>query len=184
MNLQESSKVNWNQEVEDLGPRLFRYFGMRFSDQDSDDLTQETLIRLVRKVEEHKFDPLKGNLAMLAFGIAHFVALESQRFDILRTADALQDHWENQSNDPSQENLQDPFNLLEYLQSQAEIQQLRSAILKLAPIEQQVLSLMVDQELSLLEISVVLEIPEGTVKSHIHRCKAKLLRIFEQEASL
>lgn|GEM_PF-1341438 len=184
MTPQDSAQIDWNQVVDELGPRLFRYFVMRFSDQDSDDLTQETLIRLVRKVEEHKFDPLKGNLAMLAFGIAHFVALESQRFDILRTADSLEDHWESHSQDLIQDQLQDPFNLLDYLQSQAEIQQLRTSILKLAPIEQQVLSLMIDQELSLLEISAVLELPEGTVKSHIHRCKAKLLRIFEQEASL
>jgi DNA-directed RNA polymerase specialized sigma24 family protein len=38
-----------------------------------------------------------------------------------------------------------------------------------------------DDELSLPEISTILEIPVGTVKSHVHRAKALLLEILQSK---
>jgi DNA-directed RNA polymerase specialized sigma24 family protein len=55
-------KLNWNHIVDDIGPRLFRYFSFRCGDLAADDLTQETLLRLFRKVEESQFDPQRGGL--------------------------------------------------------------------------------------------------------------------------
>jgi DNA-directed RNA polymerase specialized sigma24 family protein len=70
---------NWESIIIELGPRLYRHFCVRFSDEQADDLTQESLIRLVQKVESGAFDSSKGNLRMYAFGIAHFIALESSK---------------------------------------------------------------------------------------------------------
>ena len=57
-----------------LGPRLFKYFFARFDAQTADDLVQEVLIRVVRKVRSGGVDPSRGNLTALTFGIAHNIA--------------------------------------------------------------------------------------------------------------
>jgi RNA polymerase sigma-70 factor (ECF subfamily) len=155
--------LEWNQIVDDLGPRLYRYFCARFSKEQSDDLTQETLIRLLRKVEEKKFDPARGNMAMFTFGIAHFVALETKIDRIHEPIESWQDQIVIETND-------------EILESDQKTD-LREAIRTLSNDEQSVLTLMMDQELKVCEISTLLSMPEGTIKSHVSRAKEKLKRI-------
>jgi len=72
--------MNWDNLVKNLGPRLYRYFAASFSDIIADDLTQETLLRIVRKHHEGKIDSSKGTIDMLSFGIAKNV-----KFEYLRT---------------------------------------------------------------------------------------------------
>ncbi len=161
--------MDWDSVVEDLGPRLYRYFCARFTHEQADDLTQETLIRLVRKVDTHAFDPSKGNLSMLGFGIAHFVALESKppppHEDI--------EDWHNLPQDDS--------DLVQSLIAREAAVQVRNHFQKLSPIEQQVLSLLIDKELGLGEVARIMGIPEGTVKSHSFRAKQKLILLTKKE---
>lgn len=161
--------LNWDKIVEDIGPSLYKYFCVRFNNEQADDLTQETLIRLVRKVEEGKFDPSKGTLKMLGFGIAHYVALEVNQ---LVRHDSIED-W--------QDSLDSEVNLEQITITKDAALKVRDKIKKLSNIEQQILSLFVDEELTLSEISLITQTPEGTIKSHIFRAKKKLIALIQKE---
>jgi DNA-directed RNA polymerase specialized sigma24 family protein len=56
--------MNWNSVVEKLGPGLLRYFMGSFPRHIADELVQETVIRLVRKVESDQFDPAQGKVSL------------------------------------------------------------------------------------------------------------------------
>lgn len=161
------NEVDWNQTVADLGPRLYRYFCVRFSDEQADDLTQETLIRLVRKVRSGAWRAEQGNLRMFAFGIAHYVALESLPTRILGSLDEV-----------GEDLASDSTNLEDWVISQDQARKVKEHMNSLSPVEQQVLALLVDEEMILAEIAVILGCPEGTVKSHVHRAKKKLMEKF------
>lgn len=162
-------RLDWDGIVEDLGPRLFRYFCVRFSSEQADDLTQETLIRLVRKVDEGKFDPHKGTLRMLGFGIAHYVALESRQ---LCSHDPIED-W--------QDTLWSEVDLENVTITKDSAHRVRQYIKNLSAVEQQILSLLIDEDLTSNEISKILQMPDGTVKSHIFRAKKKLVHLIHTE---
>lgn len=162
--------LDWDEVVEDLGPRLFRYFCVRFSNEQSDDLTQETLIRLVRKVEDGKFDPDKGTLKMLAFGIAHYVAMESRQLDRHEPIE----NWHD--------SLEADGDLEQMTITKDAAMKVRGQMRNLSSVEQQILSLFVDENLTLDKIAMVLQMPEGTVKSHIFRAKKKLVTLIHRES--
>ncbi len=166
--------VNWDKVVEDIGPRLFRYFCVRFSKEQSDDLTQETLIRLVRKVENKQFNPDKGTLKMLSFGIAHYVALEAKQLEAkqLEANDSIDDWADSLVSDVDLEQL---------VISQEMVHRVRQHIKNISDIEQQVLSLFIEDELTIVEIGKILKVPEGTIKSHIFRAKQKLVNLIQKE---
>lgn len=162
---------DWDTVVEDLGPRLYRYFTVRFSDERADDLTQETLIRLVRKTREGKFDPTRGSLKMLGFGIAHYVALEAKH-DFRE--ENLDDHADDLVGDAGLE---------ERTLTKQKAARVREKIRFLSAIEQQVFSLAIDEELALADIGRLLQLPEGTVKSHLFRSKNKLFKMITEEGA-
>lgn len=62
-----------------------------------------------------------------------------------------------------------------------EIATMRCQLARLPPIEREVLSLFYLQELSLNEVSQVLEVPMGTVKSRLFRARQLLRRELESE---
>jgi RNA polymerase sigma factor (sigma-70 family) len=165
-------EVNWDDLVEDLGPRLYRYFCVRFSREQADDLTQETLIRLVRKVEEGKYDPERGNLSMLGFGIGHFVALEAKQH---HTHEPIEDY---ESVLVANEDIEYQFITKDLALK------VKEKIQGLSNIEQQIFSLLVDEELKLADIALIVGMPEGTVKSHVFRAKQKLLKMIQEESFL
>ena len=156
--------MNWNEVVRTVGPKLHRFFRLRFAAADAADLVQETLIRLVRKVESGAYDPRQGSFAAYAFGIAYYVqkeALKARRGDNA-DVEALADAADSA---PSPE---------EYAAASAETARLRQATLALSEIERAVVGLLLDRDLSLGEIAAILDLPCGTVKSHVHRAKDKL----------
>lgn len=163
--------LDWDAVVEDLGPRLYRYFNVRFSPELADDLTQETLIRLVRKTQEGKFDPTLGTLKMLGFGIAHYVALEARR-DFLE--ESLDEHADSLVGDTTLE---------ERTLTKGQAARVRDKIKFLSAIEQQVFALAVDEEFQLADIARLLQLPEGTVKSHLFRSKNKLFKLLTEEGA-
>jgi len=156
--------MDWNQVVSDLGPRLYRYFLVSFSRQQASDLTQETLIRLVKKVEAGHLDSAKGSLTQYAYGIARLVRLEAWKGEPLeQLADDPRDFDRQASrlvSDPASEDHRG--------------EQLREAIHSLAEPQKQILLLLIDCELSLAEIAELLALPLNTIKSHIHRAKENL----------
>jgi hypothetical protein len=71
--------IDWDEFVATESPRLYRYFLARFAHPVACDLVQETLLRLVSKVDDGTFDPTRGSLIGYAFGLAHFVAREGRQ---------------------------------------------------------------------------------------------------------
>jgi len=156
--------MNWDSLVKNLGPRLYRYFAASFSDIVADDLTQETLLRIVRKYHDGQFDSSKGTLDMLSFGIAKNVKLEY--FRTLKNTDSIHDMEESLE---SQEDCS-----FEALNQHQQVHRLRHAISKLGEPQKEILLLTIDQELTSADIAKILDMPEGTIKSHIHRAKEQL----------
>ena len=161
--------VDWEILIADLGPRLFRYFRATCSSEEASDLTQECLLRLVRKHQSGQFDPRRGNLAMYAFGIAHFVRLEARK---LKVAHEIREEATTHS---------DPGNHPDTLEQKQRHAKLRAALVQLPDIQCEILSLMIDEELTLVEIGKLLQLASGTVKSHVHRAKENLRQILTQE---
>ncbi|MGE3975452.1 MAG: RNA polymerase sigma factor [Bdellovibrionales bacterium] len=148
--------VNWDQIADTLGERLYQYFGRRGFQALASDLTQETLIRLYEKVESGQFDTKLGNFNQYAFGIARYVVFE-HLFE-------LQPH-----EDIENHTLVDSQQLSENLEQEQKSKHVRRAMASLSVAQQEVLSLVLDEELRLEEISELLNMPVGTVKSHVSR---------------
>jgi RNA polymerase sigma-70 factor, ECF subfamily len=160
--------VNWTVTVNELGPRLYRYFLGSFAPDVAEELVQEVLVRVVRGWQAGSFDASKGTLAMWAFGMAHNVRLETLRilkkeagFIKLRDEDSI-------------EKIEAPAFIGE---SPYDLKVLRKAISQLPEAERQIVLLHIDDHLSLSEISSLLDMPVGTVKSHVHRAKENLKEI-------
>lgn len=163
-------EIDWNKEVELIGPKLFRFFTVFFSSEESADLVQETLIRLVRKYKNKKIDFEKGNLKNYSFGIARFVRLENiKRY--AKNKETNLDEMDERSIEIESDDIENKITLKE------EIKTLKKAINTLKEEQKQILSLLLDKDLTLLEISEIIEMPIGTVKSHIHRAKSELKKI-------
>lgn len=149
-----TESINWPKVADEIGPKLLRYFGASFPMALAEDLVQETLLRLFKGVSQGKFDPLRGNLRMWAYGIAHNVRYEARRIipfePFADTHSPIQD-------------AEQPMKLA-----------LRQAIEKLAEPQKGIILLLLDQDLTLNEISLILEIPLNTIKSHVHRAKENL----------
>ena len=157
-------QLDWSSIVEDIGPKLFRYFSAYVSDEQSSDLVQETLIRLVRKVGDGGFDANKGTLRMFAFGIAYYVRLEARQMRKYACLDEVEN-----------DKLLEPVSDIEEISIFKEtFWQLQVAMKLLSETQQQILALLLDEEMTLQEISILLNLPLGTVKSHLFRSKQKL----------
>lgn len=148
-------KFDWDEVVESLGPKLYRYFCSTFSESVADDLTQETFLRLVRKVESGDFDPNRGSLDKFAFGMAYFIRLESIK-------KSYRDSYEQFDEEVAvDEKLLEDI-VLEKLTSQ----ELKNGIGKLPLDQQNIITLLIERDLTLHDISLILNLPLGTIKSY------------------
>jgi RNA polymerase sigma-70 factor (ECF subfamily) len=154
---------NWQDAVNELAPSLYRYFLGSFAAAQASDLVQETLIRLVQKHRSGEFRSEQGSLKSYAFGIARFVRLEGLK------------------DDPGFDLVEDESSLdikgAEAPDHNDQVAHLRWAIRQLKPSEQEIILFMIDGELQIAEISQLIDMPIGTVKSHIHRAKENLREI-------
>ncbi|PWU18200.1 MAG: hypothetical protein C5B49_07560 [Bdellovibrio sp.] len=157
------SEPDWHQIVNDIGPCLYRYFCGTFPPSQASDLVQESLIRLVQKHRLGEFSPDRGTLKSYAYGIARYVRLEACKagppFDLV-------------DDERSLDVPEDPRDTSDSVH-------LRWAIQQLKPIEQEIILQMIDAEFSLDQIAAGLNMPVGTVKSHVHRAKENLRQIME-----
>lgn len=149
--------MNWREEINVLGPRLLRYFAASFNRETAADLTQETLVRLVRKHQSGAFDPRAGSLAMYAYGIARMVRLEA---------------WKESSRFGLEVPLDDEKQPIIGETSSTAL--LRNSIAELGDPQREILLLYIDEELTFAEIATLLDIPLNTVKSHVLRAKLLL----------
>lgn len=161
---QNFKNIDWDLAVEQIGPQLYRYFCAQFSKATAADLVQDTLIRLVQKCQSEQFQLDKGSLVSYAFGIAKYVRLEAKKNE--RKYEVVQNIDFKAVADDKQ-----------YISD--EVSHLRWAISQLKTDEQEIILLMIDNDLTMLEISNLLNIPINTIKSHIHRAKSNLRQIME-----
>ena len=150
--------------IENLGPRLYRYFSTTFEEHKASDLTQETLMRLCQKINEGSIHQAKGGTVMFAYGIAKNVKKEA----IKKTKAMSMIERKEAENIPYYDDT------LDRIHDNIRLKQLRRAMAKLKDNEKEVLSLIVDDQLKLEEIAKLLKMPLGTVKSHAHRAKENL----------
>lgn len=153
---------DWRRVVGELGPPLYRYFSGSFAAAQASDLVQDTLIRLVQKCRDGHWSESRGTMQSYAFGIARLVRLEALK---KKPRDSAIDE-----NEPSAETRADASDRVAHL---------RWAIRQLGPIEQEILLRLIDEECGLEQIAFDLDIPLGTVKSHVHRAKEKLRTLME-----
>lgn len=159
------NSLDWNEIAESLGIRLFAYFKRRGAREQATDLTQEVLVRLFDKACAQAYQAEKGSLAQFAFGIARLVWLEHQKElqNLARLNLALP-----QLSTLQFESVPTPEDTR---RAHEEEHRLRQVMNKLSSIQHEVVTLVADQNLKLREIARILQIPENTVKSHLHRAK-------------
>jgi RNA polymerase sigma factor (sigma-70 family) len=105
---------------------------------------------------------------MYTYGIASFVRLENKR-----APQAQEDEFEDFA-------AVDLKRVDEELRDQQELRQLRMAIQSLSEVQQQVIGLYLDEDLNFAQIGQLLEMPDATVRSHIHRAKQELKKILKE----
>ena len=167
--------MDWNAIVERLGPRLYNYFIRRGFLRESSDLTQDVFSRLYLKISDGVFDDTKGSLDAFAFGIARFVALENQQSSHLYLLSSDEEFdWDKLGGVTS------PDLESDYHRSET-IRLFLNEIKSLNPVQQEVLTLYMDDELKLEDIAELMKLPVGTVKSHLFRAKEKLKDLLENK---
>lgn len=168
--------MDWNTVVERLGPRLYNYFIRRGFLKDSADLTQDVFSRLYMKITDGAFDETKGSIDAFAFGIARFVALENQQTShlyLLASDDEF--NWDKIAGTDPSADIESDYH------RQQTIHLFLNEIKSLNPIQQEVLTLYMDDELKLEDIASMMKLPVGTVKSHLFRAKEKLKDLLENK---
>ncbi|PWU12914.1 MAG: hypothetical protein C5B49_15490 [Bdellovibrio sp.] len=139
--------------VPTLGPPLYRFFLSRMPPQMADEAVQEVFVRMLRL---DTFDEGKGSAEAFAWGIAINVCKEIRRQPQLLPIDDVDEPPAHPGED-------------------RRFAALRAAVALMEEPELSVFQ-MVLADLSIATISEMLAMPEGTVKSHIHRGKEKLKR--------
>lgn len=144
-------------------------------DQEAQDLTQEVFLRIFRSL--HSFRSGEG-----AFGV----------WLTRLTRNLLIDHYRRSKHDRTTDSIEDQLPMLEektslsgrtdsLLAGREAGELLQGALQKLSPELRETVILRDLEELEYREISNVLGVPEGTVKSRLNRGRAELARILRRQ---
>ncbi len=139
-----------------------------------DDLAQDVFLRLYRALPSFRGEALVGTyLYRIAVNVAQDEWKRRQRVD--RQHISLSQPHGNEEGWTWEERLEHPdANALEQLE-QAEFQKLVEAhLMRLSQVERAVLVLYHQEERSYEQIAAALQLPIGTVRTHLHRGRKKL----------
>jgi RNA polymerase sigma-70 factor (ECF subfamily) len=133
---------------------------------DTRDLCQDTFLRVHQYLHQYRFESaLKSWIGQVAYSVARRF-LERKRIPIVEPAGAEENDLVEQ--------VPDAFDL-EAASADAELAAaLHAEIEALPPLQRTVLTLYHLDEVSILEIAEITGLAEGTVKSHLFRCRARL----------
>ena len=147
---------------EHYAPRLRSYFSrLRLSSDATDDLVQETMLRLWNKA--HHFDPTKGSPSTWVFTIARNIRITGMR----------NRHFMQAEGDMSE--LEDTAPQADRLLAASEIEaRLHQALAGLSEVQASLLKASFFEEKSHQEIAQARNMPLGTVKSHLRRTLLRL----------
>jgi RNA polymerase sigma-70 factor (ECF subfamily) len=159
----------WIRLVRQHQEPLFRFAYLLLGDPDeAEDVAQETFIRAYRALE--RFDaqrPLRPWLLRIASNLA-----SNRRRSLGRYFTALQRAFQEEK--PAQSSV-------EHQSDQAgKARKVWQAVRQLKPADAQVIYLRYFLELSTEETAQAMNVPEGTVKSRLHRANGRLRRVIEQ----
>lgn len=140
---------------------------------DAEELSQEVFLRVHQKLHQFRYDSaLSTWIGSIAFSIAtrH---LQRKRISLVDETD--------DEDGSLLERIGDDFDL-ETAHADREFQShVADAMSKLSPIQRTLVTLYHLEEMSLLEIARVTELPEGTVKNYLFRARLKLRQALERK---
>ncbi len=129
-------------------------------------MTQESLRRTVAKLNSGAIQNERGTVQQFAYGVALNVGREFHKRRRLHLLEP--DKLDELPTDDSYSNSEHSLTLAR------RSQQLRQAIAELSSTESEIIGLLIDHDLDLSAIAQLVDLPIGTVKSHISRAKQKL----------
>jgi RNA polymerase sigma-70 factor (ECF subfamily) len=154
-------------------PRL-RRFAKSFArgSSDADDLAQEALIKIYRSLRSYRFE---SSFSTWMYRVTRNAFMDAWRHSarLERAASAAGDDWAGDSHAPAPD---------EVLLQAEKRERLWSAIRQIAPEFRGVLVLCDVEGMSMSEVAAIENLPEGTVKSRLHRGRAQLAVLLRPEA--
>ena len=135
--------------------------------EDTRELCQETFLRVHRHLGQYRFEsPLRSWIGQVAFSVAarH---LKRKRIPLAEPKD-------DDEGTPLVEQVSDDFDLEAAYADEELAGLLKAAIEELAPLQRMLLTMYHLEEMSIGEIAEITDVPEGTIKSHLFRSRAKL----------
>ena len=162
--------VAWSQLVEEYKSLVYSICRLSdISDQDADDLAQETFIKIWMNLAN--YDPNRGGLTSWIASVTRNLRIDrfrKGRHD--RLTESIDEGWESQSA------LSKAAQIADSRQSQFDSalsietrEMVGRTVNKISPVMREVISLHLLHELDKREIAHRLQIPEGTVKSRVNR---------------
>ena len=140
--------------------------------EDARDLCQETFLRVHQRLGQYRGDsPLRAWIGQVAYSIA------LRHLERRRGARAHERATEDGAPEPA-----DAFDLEGAYARHDEARRLDAAIAKLPELPRTLLLLYHVDELGIPEISAITGVPEGTIKSHLSRTRARLAAMLEEDA--
>jgi RNA polymerase sigma-70 factor (ECF subfamily) len=154
------------------GPAVHSYLSRRAGHQQADDLLEEVWVRAFRSRD--RYDDRSAALAWL-YGIARNVLLGHFRS---QHSIAAADTGQRPSGEP------DPWDAVDdRLDARRTVSGLTDALAALSAEDREVLLLVAWEQLTSAEVAVVLDIPQGTARSRLHRARVQLRASLETPES-
>jgi len=137
----------------------------------AEDVVQEAFVRVIRNLD--RFDP-RFRFSTWLFTIAKRLYVNwSQKFRPVSETDLVQS-WEG---GPAR-----PEDGVTHAESRASMHQMINlALSSLGEVQREIVLLFHQQEWSIADISRYLNMPEGTIKSHLHRARRRMREALEQQ---
>jgi RNA polymerase sigma-70 factor (ECF subfamily) len=135
--------------------------------EDARELCQETFLRVHRHLRQYRFESsFRSWLGQVAYSVA-VRYLKRKRVLIVAAADT-------DAHDEMLARVRDDFDLESAYADDELVAHVRNAIEELSPMQRTLLAMYHFEEMSIGEIALVMQTPEGTVKSHLFRARATL----------
>lgn len=136
----------------------------------AEDVVQEAFVRVLKNLD--RFDP-KYRFSTWLFTIAKRLYVNwVQKFHPIAETDIV-NSWQSNGNSPERD----------AVEVEATLSARRAVAVGLASLgdaQREIVLLFHQQEWSISEISLYLSMPEGTIKSHLHRARRKMREVIEQ----
>jgi len=156
---------------------IFNYTLRRTSDiEEAQDLTSQTFFKALKGLGEFRWQNISFSAWLYRIATNEVNSFYRKRGSIIRVS------IDKIPNIPSLDTANNDFEMAEKeLKNKEEFKKLHQNIQKLSPIYQTVITLRFFEKKKISEICEIIEKPEGTIKSQIHRALEELRKIMEQQ---